>query len=146
MDIVQGGETVELHNRMILFTEQICQWIRDVIATSSARCIDETFPDGCIMPMNTSFTKQWVVQNTGIGAWPIGCILLCIDGSMTDMLEVTKQSVLKDETYIFCVPLRAPNVAGRARWECHLLDPFGRWFPLVSCRGTVEVRAGLEEV
>ena len=73
------------------------------------------------MPMNNSFTKQWVVQNTGIGAWPIGCILLCIDGSMTDILEVTKQSVLKDETYIFCVPLRALIVADRARWECQIL-------------------------
>ena len=113
--IVQGGETYALHNRMISFTERSCQWIRDVIETLSARCMHETFPDGCIMSTNYNFTKQWVIQNTGTQAWPIDCGLVCIDGSMSEIPEVLKRSVLKDEIYTFSVPLKTPNVAGRAR-------------------------------
>lgn len=91
---------------------------------------DVTIPDGTQMTPGQSFTKTWLVSNTGSCAWESGFIFNVVGGNSMGGVAVTiNQRVEPGRQYEFSVPMVAPtNVSGVVRGTWRLADANGSFF------------------
>lgn len=115
----------------------------EVLATSttagsagSASCYnlsyvkDVTIPDNTAMTPGQSFTKTWLVANTGTCAWESGFVFNVVGGDAMDGVAVTlNQTIEPGRQYEFSVPMVAPtNQTGEVKGTWRLSDSNGNFF------------------
>jgi len=91
---------------------------------------DVSIPDGTQMTPGQSFTKKWLVQNTGTCAWEPGFIWNIVGGeSMSGVAVTLNQRVEPGNQYEFSVPMVAPtNKTGKLRGTWRLADANSNYF------------------
>lgn len=99
------------------------------LANDQSIFIDETIPDGSIIPPNHEFVKTWTIQNIGEQVWK-NRYLMCMDETYTAHLcyqlpfiddyllipekrEIELPVILPGEKTTISVKFTAPKVAGR---------------------------------
>ena len=114
----------------------------DVVATSttasgqSSSCYglsyvkDVTIPDNTEVTPGQSFTKTWLVSNTGTCAWEVGFVFNVVAGDAMGGTAVTlNQAVEPGRQYEFSVPMVAPtNKTGELKGTWRLSDADGNFF------------------
>ena len=114
----------------------------DVVATSttasgqSSSCYglsyvkDVTIPDNTEVTPGQSFTKTWLVSNTGTCAWEVGFVFNVVAGDAMGGTAVTlNQAVEPGRQYEFSVPMVAPtNKTGELKGPWRLSDADGNFF------------------
>lgn len=97
---------------------------------SMAYVRDVTIPDGTQMSPGESFTKTWLVSNTGTCAWESGFTFNVVGGDAMGGSAVTlNQRVEPGSQYEFSVPMKAPtNQSGAVRGTWRLADAAGSFF------------------
>jgi len=91
---------------------------------------DVTIPDGTQMTPGQSFTKTWLVSNTGTCAWESGFTFNVVSGDALGGTAVTlNQRVESGRQYEFSVPMVAPtNKTGKLTGYWQLADANGNFF------------------
>jgi len=91
---------------------------------------DVTIPDGTQMTPGQSFTKTWLVSNTGTCAWEAGFSFNAVGGDAMGGSAVTlNQKIEPGSQYEFSVPMVAPaNQSGTVRGTWRLADANGNFF------------------
>lgn len=91
---------------------------------------DVTIPDGTQMTPSQSFTKTWLVSNTGTCAWESGFTFNVVSGDSMGGTAVTlNQRVEAGRQYEFSVPMVAPaNKTGKLTGYWQLSDANGSFF------------------
>ena len=91
---------------------------------------DVSIPDGTQMTPGQSFTKKWLVQNTGTCAWEPGFTWNIVGGeSMSGVAVTLNQRVEPGNQYEFSVPMIAPtNKTGKLRGTWRLADANNNFF------------------
>ena len=91
---------------------------------------DVTIPDKTQMTPGQSFTKTWLVANTGTCAWEAGFIFNVVAGEAMNGVAVTlNQTVEPGRQYEFSVPMVAPtNKTGELKGTWRLSDANGNFF------------------
>lgn len=91
---------------------------------------DVTIPDGTQMTPGQSFTKTWMVSNTGTCAWESGFTFNVVGGEAMGGSAVTlNQRIEPGRQYEFSVPMVAPtNKSGAVRGTWRLADANGSFF------------------
>lgn len=82
-----------------------------------AKMVAETVPDGTQVNANGSFTKTWVLENTGSCAWTPDFRLVFTGGELMNGPSAVKigQSVAPGERVTVSVNLNAPSYSGSCR-------------------------------
>jgi len=79
-----------------------------------AELVEETIPDGTVIPAGQYFTKIWIVKNTGVCEWTKDFRWVLVDGedfsAATDL--PLNSNVLPDEQIKIMLELKAPLIAG----------------------------------
>ncbi|KAF2773768.1 hypothetical protein EJ03DRAFT_323150 [Teratosphaeria nubilosa] len=115
-------------------------------ALLNAHFVQDSIPDGMILPPGVRFTQIWTVKNPGPHAWPAGCSVRYVGGdnmlnvdnrhpaSVSDIAEATESNVVGREVQVneeiaFKVTLKAPLREGKSisYWRLKAADgaPFG---------------------
>jgi len=91
---------------------------------------DVTIPDGTKMTPGQSFTKTWLVSNTGTCAWEKGFVWNIVGGeSMSGVAVTLNQQVAPGNQYEFSVPMIAPTKkTGTIRGTWRLADANNNFF------------------
>ena len=91
---------------------------------------DVTIPDNTQLTPGQSFTKTWLVSNTGTCAWEAGFIFNVVSGEAMGGVSVTlNQRVEPGRQYEFSVPMVAPtNKSGELKGTWRLSDANGTFF------------------
>jgi Ig-like domain from next to BRCA1 gene len=91
---------------------------------------DVTIPDNTQLTPGQSFTKTWLVSNTGTCAWEAGFIFNVVSGEAMGGVSVTlNQQVEPGRQYEFSVPMVAPtNKTGELKGTWRLSDANGTFF------------------
>ena len=91
---------------------------------------DVTIPDNTEVTPGQSFTKTWLVANTGSCAWESGFIFNVVSGEAIGGVAVTlNQTVEPGRQYEFSVPMVAPtNKTGELKGTWRLSDANGNFF------------------
>ena len=91
---------------------------------------DVTIPDGTQMNPGESFTKTWLVSNTGTCAWESGFKFNLIGGDAMGGSAVTlNQRVEPGSQFELSVPMKAPtNQSGTVRGTWRMADAAGSFF------------------
>ena len=90
---------------------------------------DVTIPDDTVMTPGQSFTKTWLVSNTGSCAWESGFIFNVVGGETMSGVAVTlNQRIDPGRQYEFSVPMVAPNKTGTLKGTWRLSDANGNFF------------------
>lgn len=91
---------------------------------------DVTIPDGTQVTPGQSFTKTWLVSNTGTCAWEAGFTFNVVSGDSLGGTAVTlNQRVEAGRQYEFSVPMVAPtNKSGTVTGYWRLSDASGSFF------------------
>jgi hypothetical protein len=91
---------------------------------------DVTIPDGTQMTPGQSFTKTWMVSNTGTCAWEAGFKFNVVSGDAMGATAVTlSQRVESGRQYEISVPMVAPaNKSGKLTGYWQLSDANGAFF------------------
>ena len=91
---------------------------------------DVTIPDGTQMTPGQSFTKTWLVSNTGTCAWESGFTFNVVSGDSMGGTAVTlNQRVEAGGQYEFLIPMVAPtNKTGKLTGYWQLSDANGSFF------------------
>jgi len=91
---------------------------------------DVTIPDKTEMTPGQSFTKTWLVANTGTCVWESGFIFNVVAGEAMGGVAVTlNQTVEPGRQYEFSVPMVAPtNKTGELKGTWRLSDANGNFF------------------
>jgi hypothetical protein len=105
-------------------------------SAGAASCYDLSFAKDVTIPDNTavtpgqSFTKTWLVQNSGSCAWEVGFIFNVVGGEPMSGAAVTlNQSVEPGRQYEFSVPMIAPSdITGEVKGTWRLSDANGTFF------------------
>ncbi len=103
---------------------------------SAASCYNLTFAKDVTIPDNTpvtpgqSFTKTWLVLNSGSCAWEAGFIFNVVAGEAMSGAAVTlPQTVQPGTQYEFSVPMIAPtDKTGEMKGTWRLSDSTGKFF------------------
>jgi hypothetical protein len=110
---------------------------------------DVTIPDDTVMTPGQSFTKTWLVANTGTCAWEAGFIFNVVSGDALGGVAVTlNQTVEPGRQYEFSVPMVAPtNKTGELKGIWQLSDANGNFFGdgvyvLINVGGTAPTATG----
>ena len=106
------------------------------ISGGSAACYglsyvkDVTIPDNTQMTPGQSFTKTWLVSNSGSCAWEPGFIFNVVGGDAMGGVAVTlNQRVEPERQYEFSVPMVAPtNKTGEIKGTWRLSDANSTFF------------------
>jgi hypothetical protein len=106
------------------------------VAGSSQSCYgltyvrDVTIPDNTEVTPGQSFTKTWLVSNSGTCAWEAGFIFNVVSGEALGGASVTlNQSVEPGRQYEFSVPMVAPSgKTGELKGTWRLSDANGNFF------------------
>ena len=79
-----------------------------------AELVEETIPDGTVIPAGQYFSKIWIVKNTGVCEWTKDFRWVLVDGedfsAATDL--PLNSSVLPGEEIKIMLELKAPLIAG----------------------------------
>jgi len=91
---------------------------------------DVTIPDNTEVTPGQSFTKTWLVSNTGTCAWEAGFVFNVVAGEAMSGVAVTlNQAVEPGRQYEFSVPMVAPtNKTGELKGTWRLSDANGNFF------------------
>ena len=91
---------------------------------------DVTIPDNTKVTPGQSFTKTWLVSNTGTCAWEAGFIFNVVSGDSLGGVAVTlNQRVEPGRQYEFSVPMVAPtDKSGELKGTWQLSDANGNFF------------------
>jgi len=91
---------------------------------------DVTIPDGTQMTPGQSFTKTWLVSNTGSCAWESGFTFKVVGGDAMGGSTVTlNQRIESGRQYELSVPMVAPtNQSGTVRGTWRMADANGNFF------------------
>jgi len=91
---------------------------------------DVTIPDNTELTPGQSFTKTWLVSNTGTCAWEAGFVFNVVAGEAMSGVAVTlNQAVEPGRQYEFSVPMVAPtNKTGELKGTWRLSDANGNFF------------------
>lgn len=91
---------------------------------------DVTVPDNTPMTPGQSFTKTWLVSNSGTCAWEQGFIFNIVGGEAMGGVAVTlNQMVESGRQYEFSVPMVAPkDIGGEVKGIWQLSDANGKFF------------------
>jgi hypothetical protein len=91
---------------------------------------DVTIPDGTQVTPGQSFTKTWLVSNTGTCAWESGFTFNVVSGDALGGTAVTlNQRIEAGRQYEFSVPMVAPtNKSGKVTGYWQLSDANGSFF------------------
>jgi hypothetical protein len=91
---------------------------------------DVTIPDNTEVTPGQSFTKTWLVSNTGSCAWEAGFVFNIVSGEALGGTAVTlNQSVEPGRQYEFEVPMVAPSdKTGELKGTWRLSDSNGNFF------------------
>lgn len=91
---------------------------------------DVTIPDGTQVTPGQSFTKTWLVSNTGTCAWESGFTFNVVSGDALGGTAVTlNQRIEAGRQYEFSVPMVAPtNKSGTVTGYWRLSDANGSFF------------------
>jgi hypothetical protein len=91
---------------------------------------DVTIPDNTEVTPGQSFTKTWLVANTGTCAWEAGFVFNVVAGEAMSGVAVTlNQTVEPGRQYEFSVPMIAPtNKTGELKGTWRLSDADGNFF------------------
>ena len=91
---------------------------------------DVTIDDGTQMTPGQSFTKTWLVSNTGTCAWEQGFVFNVVSGDAMGGVAVTlNQTVEPGRQFEFSVPMVAPtNKSGTLKGFWQLSDANGNFF------------------
>jgi hypothetical protein len=148
---------------IVLATDTAPSTSSEVLATStlsasgagSASCYalsyvkDVTIPDDTVMTPGKSFTKTWLVSNTGTCAWEPGFIFNVVSGDPLGGVAVTlNQTVQPGNQFEFSVPMVAPtNQSGELKSTWRLSDANGNFFGdgvyvLINVSGTAPTATG----
>jgi len=114
----------------------------DVVATSTSSgsqpsdCYDLSYVKDVTIPDNTevtpgqSFTKTWLVSNTGTCNWEAGFVFNVVAGEAMSGTAVTlNQTVEPGRQYEFSIPMVAPtNKTGELKGTWRLSDADGNFF------------------
>jgi hypothetical protein len=91
---------------------------------------DVTIPDNTVMTPGQTFTKTWLVSNTGTCAWESGFVFNVVGGEAMSGASVTlNQTVDPGRQYEFSVPMVAPaDITGEIKGTWQLSDANGNFF------------------
>jgi len=91
---------------------------------------DVTIPDGTVVTPGQSFTKTWLVQNSGSCDWETGFIFNVVGGEPMSGASVTlNQTVQPGRQFEFSVPMVAPTgKTGELKGTWQLSDANGNFF------------------
>jgi hypothetical protein len=91
---------------------------------------DVTIPDNTPVTPGQSFTKTWLVSNSGSCAWEVGFIFNVVGGETMSGAAVTlSQKVEPGRQYEFSVPMVAPtDKTGELKGTWRLSDANGNFF------------------
>jgi len=91
---------------------------------------DVTIPDNTQMTPGQSFTKTWLVSNSGSCDWEPGFIFNVVGGdSMSGVAVTLNQTVQPERQYEFSVPMVAPtDQTGEIKGTWQLSDLNGNYF------------------
>ena len=91
---------------------------------------DVTIDDGTKMTPGQSFTKTWLVSNTGTCSWESGFVFNVVSGDAMGGVAVTlNQTVEPGRQFEFSVPMVAPtNKSGTLKGYWQLSDANGNFF------------------
>ena len=148
---------------IVLATETASSTSPEVLATSTtassaglATCYnlsyvkDVTIPDNTEMTPGESFTKTWLVSNTGTCAWDPGFVFNVVSGDPLGGVSVTlNQTVQPGNQFEFSVPMVAPtNQSGELKGTWRLSDSNGNFFGdgvyvLIDVGGTAPTATGV---
>lgn len=110
---------------------------------------DVTIPDDTVMTPGQSFTKTWLVSNTGTCAWDSGFVFNVVSGDPLGGVAVTlNQTVQPGNQFEFSVPMVAPtNQSGELKSTWRLSDANGNFFGdgvyvLINVGGTAATATG----
>lgn len=101
-----------------------------------AELVEETIPDGTVIPAGTWFAKVWVIKNTGVCEWTEKFRWVLVDGEdfSADTDLPLNQSVLPGEEIKILLELKAPLITGNFKGTYQILTedgasvtPLGFW-------------------
>ncbi|MBN1231153.1 MAG: hypothetical protein JXA19_04760 [Anaerolineales bacterium] len=93
-----------------------------------AEFVSETVEDGTIFAPGETFTKTWVVRNSGTCTWTSGYDLVFIEGDSMDgpaSQELTAGSISQGQEVVIQLQLIAPEVEGSFRGDWKLRNASG---------------------
>lgn len=92
---------------------------------------DITFPDGTVVPPNSSFTKIWRLRNTGTVVWANRLLARVNEQPCQAPTAVAVAQTKPGETVDIAVTVRTPSTPGRCKIYWKMADEQGRTlFPL----------------
>ncbi|MGN9777512.1 NBR1-Ig-like domain-containing protein [Micromonospora sp. H33] len=92
---------------------------------------DITYPDGSLVPPNSSFTKVWRIRNTGTVLWANRFLARVNEESCQAPKAVTIPQTKPGEAVDIAVTVRTPSKPGRCKIYWKMADEQGRTlFPL----------------
>ena len=91
---------------------------------------DVTIPDNTVMTPGQTFTKTWLVSNSGTCAWEPGFVFNVVGGEAMDGVSVTlNQTVDPGRQYEFSIPMVAPtDITGEIKGIWQLSDTNSNFF------------------
>lgn len=93
-------------------------WVRDV-----------SIPDNTVMIPGQTFTKTWLVKNTGNCAWEAGFKLIFTSGDAMGGVTLVLSSAINPDTETqLSIPMTAPNTTGTLRGSWRMADASGTFF------------------
>ncbi|KAA3643883.1 MAG: hypothetical protein DWQ07_17355 [Chloroflexi bacterium] len=93
---------------------------------------DVTIPDGTQMAAGESFTKIWLLENTGSCPWTPAFSMYYVNGNLPAVPQETRlgATVLPGQQANVSIQLMSPNQAGDYRADFQLVTPDGTLFGL----------------
>ncbi|MFG3689321.1 NBR1-Ig-like domain-containing protein [Micromonospora sp. NPDC047740] len=92
---------------------------------------DITYPDGTLVPPNTSFTKIWRIRNTGTVVWANRSLARVNETPCQAPVAVAIPQTMPGETVDIAVSVRTPGEPGSCKIYWKMADEDGRmYFPL----------------
>ncbi len=90
---------------------------------------DITIPDDSRLPVGSTFTKKWLVENSGNVAWTADYKLVHVSGQpMTDQTVRDLPPAQPGEQVEIAIPMRVPNTPGVHISDWRFRDPQGNFF------------------
>ncbi|WP_157740007.1 NBR1-Ig-like domain-containing protein [Micromonospora narathiwatensis] len=103
---------------------------------------DITYPDGTLVPPNTSFTKIWRIRNTGTVVWANRSLARINDEPCQAPKTVAIPQTMPGEAVDIAVSVRTPGTPGSCKIYWKMADEDGRMFFPLKRPIFLDVRVG----
>ncbi|MEU3452857.1 NBR1-Ig-like domain-containing protein [Micromonospora sp. NPDC006766] len=103
---------------------------------------DITYPDGTLVPPNSSFTKVWRIRNTGTVVWANRSLARVNDTPCQTPVAVAIPQTKPGETVDIAVPVHTPSEPGSCKIFWKMADEEGRMFFPLKRPIFLDVRVG----